>query len=103
MLIRSWKNKEGLSSNGDLIFVLFSVVQIINFTFSKEEYFSFCNFFLEVDPPGHILDVLHNEINRHPIISEARDDDIRIDNGGQDEVPEGILDKLVVLLKHADH
>ncbi len=47
--------------------------------------------------------MLDNEIHRNPVVSEARNDNIRINDGGKDEVPKGIFDKFVVLLEYTDH
>lgn len=42
--------------------------------------------------------MLDDEVNRDPIVSETRDDDICIDDRRKDKVPKGIFNEFVVLL-----
>jgi len=56
------------------------VLHIVYFALSEDEGLGLDGPFLEGDPSGHVLDVLHDEIYRHSIISEPWNGDISIDS-----------------------
>lgn len=105
MLVRCREDEERFLLDGDqhLIFAGAAALEIVDFAFSEDEGLSLECPLLEGDPPGHVLDVLHDEIHRHSVISEAGDDDVRINGCGQDEISERFLDEFVVLLEHTHH
>lgn len=76
-------------------------LKVVYLCFSKDKTFVFDSSLLKSDSSGHIFDMLHDKINRNPVISETRNNDICIDNWRQNEISESIFDKLVILLKHA--
>ena len=92
-----------LDGNQHLIFVGAAAFKVVDLALSEDEGLGLERSLLEGDPPRHVLDVLHDEIHRHSVISESRDDDIRIDGGRQDEISERFLDELVVLVEHTHH
>ncbi len=105
VLIGSGEDQEGLLLYRHHHLCITGVValQVVNLALSKNEGLGLDSALLEGDPAGHVLDVLHNEIHRDAVVTESRDDDVCIDGSGQDEVAEGVLHELVVLLQHTDH
>ena len=77
--------------------------KIVDLGLSKDETSVLDCSLLESYSSGHVFDMLHYEVHRNTIISESRDNDIGIDDRRQDEISEGIFDKLVILLKHTNH
>lgn len=102
VLIGGGEDKEGLLFDGDLDVVGVGCLQVVDLGLPEDEGAGLDCSFLEGDPSRHVLDVLHDEVHRNPVVSEARDDDVGVDDGRQDEGSEGILDKLVVLFQDAD-
>lgn len=102
MFIGSGENQERFLFKCSLNLVRASAFQIIDFTLSKDKGFSFDSSLLESDSSSHILNMLDDEVNRDPIISETRDDDVSVHNRREDKVPKGIFNEFVVLLKHTD-
>lgn len=78
-------------------------LEVVDLALAEDEGLGLDGALLEGDALGHVLDVLHDEVHRDAVVAEARDDDVRVDCGRQDEVAEGLLHELVVLLQHADH
>ena len=54
----------------------------------------------EVDLLGHVFDVLHDEVHRDAVVPVPGDHDVGVRDRRRDEVSEGILHELVVLLQH---
>lgn len=102
MFIRSWENQEWFlfKCNHYLWFTWITTFQIIYLTFTKDECFCFECSLLKSDSFSHIFDILYNEINRYPIISEAWDDDISINYSRQDKIPKSIFNKFIILLEY---
>ena len=103
MFSRSRKHKERLLLCCHFDFIAVGCFKVIYLCLSKDETFVLDCSFLKSDSPGHILDMLHDEVHRNSIISESWDNDIRIDNVWQDKIPESIFDKLIVLLEHTNY
>jgi hypothetical protein len=78
-------------------------LQVVDLALSEDESFSLDCAFLEGDAFGHVLDVLHDEVDRHSVVPETRNYYICVDCSRQDEVAEGLLHEFVVLVQHADH
>lgn len=92
-----------LDGHQHLIFVGAAALEVVDLALPEDEGLGLECPFLEGDPPRHVLDVLHDEIHRHSVISESRDDDICKDCSRQDEISERFLDELVVLVQYTHH
>lgn len=102
MFIRGGKHKERLLLYGGLNFVRACTFQIVDLTLTKNESFCFYSPFFEGNTSGHVFNVLNDEIDRNSVVSETRDNDVSVHDRRQDKVPEGILDKFVVLIQDTD-
>jgi len=77
-------------------------LEVVDFALSEDEGLGLDRPLLEGDPSCHVFYVLDDEIHRHSVVSETRNDDVSVDCSGQDEVSEGFFDEFVVLFKNAD-
>ena len=102
MLWGGGEDQEWFLLHGDLHIIGICSFKVIDLWLPEDESFGLDCLFLESDPSGHIFDMLHDEVNWDSIIPEARDNDIGIDDGGVDEVSEGIFDKFIVLFQDTD-
>ena len=103
MLIRSWKDQEWLLLCRNLDIIRIRSLKVINFRLPKNKCLSLDCPLLECDPSSHILDMLNNEINRHSIVSKARNNDVCVHYRWKNEISKCIFDEFVVLLQYADH
>ena len=80
MLITSGKDKERFLFHCDFGFIIVEALEVIDFWLSKDEGFSLdCSLF-ERDPASHVFDMLNNEVDWDAIVSEARNDDVCVDD-----------------------
>ena len=77
--------------------------KIVDLGLSKDETSVLDCSLLESYSSGHVFDMLHYEVHRNTVVSEPRNNDICIYDRGQNEISEGILDKLVILLQYTDY
>jgi hypothetical protein len=84
MLARGGKDKKRFLFQGhhNLRFAgMMMILQVIDFAFPKDESFGLYGPFLKGDPTCHVLDILHDEIYRNPVVPKARNRDICVDSG----------------------
>ena len=97
MLLTGGEHQKRLLEQGDRRLMRFSVLEIINLIFPENVYFSPRGSLPIVYSPGDVFYVLHNKVHRHSVVSKTWNYDIRINHCGENEVPERVFHKLVVL------
>ena len=100
MLLACWEYQKWLLEQSNLSLMWFPVLKIVEFIFTKNVNFCPGGSFSVIDPSGDIFDMLDNEIHWDSVVSETRNDNIRINHCWLDEVSEWVLYELVVLEQH---
>lgn len=74
------------------------IFHIIDFSFAEDKGLILDGPLLKRYPSCQVLNILHDKIYRHTVVSKSWNDDISVDCCRKDEITVCLLDKFVVLL-----
>lgn len=94
MLFIGWKNQEWLL---EWVVRWNNILKVIELILPENVNFRPWGSLPIVNPTGNVLDMLDNKVHWNSVVSESRNNDIRVNHCRQDKIPEWVLHEFVIL------